>query len=120
MRCTKAAARVRQAGTAAVDPSPSFVTDRFGEGRILRFVAQSAAPQASIRRGTGGVMEKASLFVAAFLAVLFLQVLHPVSPPIPFWQELCAAIAGALSAGLVSFVGRRLKDRQNLVPRASP
>jgi hypothetical protein len=55
-------------------------------------------------------MEKASPFVAAFLAVLFLQVLHPVSPPIPIWQELCAAIAGALSAGFVSFVGRRLKD----------
>jgi hypothetical protein len=64
-------------------------------------------------------MDKASPFVAALLATLFVQVLHPISPQIPYWQDICAAVAGALLAGLVTFVGKRLKDWRSVAPRAS-
>ena len=64
-------------------------------------------------------MDKASPFVAALLATLLVQVLHPISPQIPYWQDICAAIAGALLSGLVAFAGKRLKDWRGLAPRAS-
>jgi hypothetical protein len=50
-------------------------------------------------------MEQASPFVAALLATLFLQLLHPSRPQIPYWQDICAAIAGTLVAWLMTFAG---------------
>jgi hypothetical protein len=54
-------------------------------------------------------MERGSKFIAALMAVIVLGMFQPHSPPTPFWQEVAAALIGALIAWLMDAGGDRLK-----------
>lgn len=43
-------------------------------------------------------MERGSKFTAALMAVIALQLVHPSSPQIPYWQDLSAALVGSVVA----------------------
>ena len=62
-----------------------------------------------VRKGEIFVMEHGSKFVAALMAILILQLLHPSSPQIPYWQDVSAALIGSLVAWALQVCGDRLK-----------